>query len=96
VSCVRLEGCPTDPVCVTVGQVLDGAGVVAGSYLQSLTRRLAIGTELTLQRDRQGRVGSGLTFAARYSGADYTLTGNITSNGGLLATYCQRARDVPL
>ena len=73
-------------------QVLDGAGVLSASYLQSLSRRLVLGSELTVQRDRQGRVGSGLTFATRYSGADYMLTANVTTNGGLLATYFQRVR----
>lgn len=52
-----------------------------------------MGAELTLQRDRQGRVGSGLTFAARYTGGDYTLTGNVTTSGSVLASYFQRVNE---
>jgi len=74
-------------------QFLDGAGVLTTSYFQSLSRRLAVGAELTLQRDRQGRVGSGLTFAARYTGGDYTLTGNVTTSGSVLASYFQRVNE---
>ena len=60
--------------------------------MQALTQRLALGTELTVQRDRQGRIGSGLTFAGRYVGDEFMFTANASTNGSILATYIQRVR----
>jgi mitochondrial import receptor subunit TOM40 len=52
---------------------VDGTGILVASYLQSITKSLAVGAEAVLQRPMPGMEDSALSFAARYTFPRYKL-----------------------
>lgn len=76
--------------------VLDGAltGVFVGSYLQSVTPRLALGLEAVYQRiaANQGPE-SALSYAARYKGDGWIASGQLLTQGSVSAAYWKKLTD---
>ena len=76
--------------------VLDGAltGIYIGSYLQSITPRLALGLEAVYQRPAAS-LGpeSMLSYAARYKGDDWIASAQFLTQGGLQGSYWRRLSD---
>jgi len=72
---------------------LDGAltGIYIGSYLQSITPRLALGLEAVYQRPA-ANMGpeSVLSYAARYKGDDWIASAQLLTQGGLQTSYWRR------
>ncbi|KAB8360942.1 hypothetical protein FH972_024674 [Carpinus fangiana] len=66
-------------------------GIFVGSYMQSLTPRLALGMETMYQRvgaDQGPEVVS--SYAARYKGDDWIAAGQLLAQGSVQATYWRR------
>lgn len=72
---------------------LDGAltGIFVGSYMQSITPRLALGLEAVYNR-LAANMGpeSVLSYAARYKGDDWIASGQLLTQGSLSAAYWKR------
>ena len=75
---------------------LDGAltGIFIGSYLQSVTPRLALGVEAVYQR-AAANMGpeTVLSYAARYKGDDWIGSAQFLAQGGLQTSYWRRLSD---
>lgn len=75
---------------------LDGAltGIYIGSYLQSITPRLALGLEAVYQRPA-ANLGpeSMLSYAARYKGDDWIASAQFLTQGGVQGSYWRRLSD---
>ncbi|GAB7356589.1 hypothetical protein MBLNU459_g7318t1 [Dothideomycetes sp. NU459] len=75
---------------------LDGplTGIYIGSYLQSITPRLALGLEAVYQRPA-ANMGpeSVVSYAARYKGDDWVASAQLMMQGGLQASYWRRLSD---
>jgi mitochondrial import receptor subunit TOM40 len=69
-------------------------GMFIGSYLQSLTPRLALGLEGVLQKPGGG-LGpeAALSYAARYKGDDWIGSLQVLAQGGLQGSYWRRLTD---
>ncbi|KAJ8078790.1 translocase of outer mitochondrial membrane [Marasmius tenuissimus] len=70
----------------------DLTGVFVGSYLQSVTKNLALGTECLLQRPTPNTSEMMATYLAKYTSSDksWIATAQIQPAGMLQATYWQR------
>ena len=77
--------------------VVDGTGVFMASYLQSLTKRLAIGTEVIWQRPSPDMEEANMSYSAKYVGGqdrDWVATAQLMGGQGVLqGTYWQRLSD---
>lgn len=76
--------------------VLNGSGVIVGQYLHSVTKRLAIGTELLYQYGPNvpGYQIAVHTLAGRYAGDNYQVSTSLTPMaGGLHVCYYQKANE---
>lgn len=72
---------------------LDGAltGIFIGSYLQSITPRLALGLEAVYQRQAANMGPEAvLSYAARYKGDDWIASAQFLAAGGLQTSYWRR------
>ncbi|GAM90623.1 hypothetical protein ANO11243_086680 [Dothideomycetidae sp. 11243] len=76
--------------------MLEGAltGIFVGSYMQSITPRLALGLEAVYNR-LAANMGpeSVLSYAARYKGDDWIASGQLLTQGSLSAAYWKRISD---
>ena len=69
-------------------------GMFIGSYLQSITPRLALGLEGILQRPGGGMgPEAALSYAARYKGDDWIASAQLLTQGGLQGSYWRRLSD---
>ncbi|KAG8813976.1 translocase of outer mitochondrial membrane [Serendipita sp. 401] len=71
--------------------IVDGSGVYIGSYLQSLTKNLALGFETVMQRGPDGQ-DLGTTYLAKYTGdaKDWIATAQVQPIGLLQTSYWQK------
>jgi len=72
--------------------LLSGTGMGIAHYIQNVTSKLAIGTELAYQASPQipgGHIGV-LSLLGRYTGADYSLSATVSNAGSLHACYYQK------
>jgi mitochondrial import receptor subunit TOM40 len=72
---------------------LDGGltGIYIGSYLQSVTSKLALGIETVWQRGSLDQPPDAvMSYAARYKGADWVAALQLQGAGALNATYWRR------
>ena len=69
---------------------VDGQGIYTFSYLQSLTKRFALGTEVVRQSVQQMPPEVAVAWAAKYTGADWIATAQLAPTGTVTATYFQR------
>jgi len=76
--------------------ILDGplTGIYIGSYMQSITPRLALGLEAIYQRPA-ANMGpeSVVSYAGRYRGDDWIASAQLMTQGGLQASYWKRLSD---
>lgn len=76
--------------------LLEGSltGIVVGSYLQSVTPRLALGLEAMWQR-AAGNEGpqTAVAYAARYRGTDWIASAQLLAQGGIQTSYWKRLSD---
>ena len=76
--------------------VLDGTltGIYVGSYMQSVTPRLALGLEAVYNR-LAANMGpeSVLSYAARYKGDDWIASGQLLTQGSLSIAYWKKVAD---
>ncbi|KIV90784.1 hypothetical protein PV10_05392 [Exophiala mesophila] len=76
--------------------ILDGGltGIVIGSYLQSVTPRLALGLEGVWQRPAlNARPETAVSYAARYKGTDWIASAQYLAQGSLNTSYWRRLTD---
>jgi mitochondrial import receptor subunit TOM40 len=76
--------------------ILDGAltGIFIGSYLQSVTPRLALGMEGIWQRPAAAHGPDAfISWAARYTGKDWIASAQLLAQGGMQASYWRRLID---
>jgi len=69
--------------------VTDGTGIYLGSYLQSVTKNLALGVETLYQRQAPGQEELTASYLLKYSGTnrDWIATAQLQPAGMLQATY---------
>ena len=74
---------------------VDMSGIFVGSYIQSVTPNLALGTELFVSRGGPMEIPSAPTYLAKYTGTDksWIATAQLQSAGLLQATYWQRLNE---
>lgn len=76
--------------------ILDGplTGIFIGSYLQSVTPRLALGLEAVYQR-AAAQLGpeAMISYAARYKGEDWIASAQLMPAGGIQGSYWRRLSD---
>ncbi|KAI9832118.1 MAG: translocase of outer mitochondrial membrane [Phylliscum demangeonii] len=76
--------------------VLDGGftGILVGSYLQSVTPRLALGLEAVWQR---AAINAGpetaLSYCAKYTGPDWIASAQLQAQGAITTSYWRRLTD---
>lgn len=76
--------------------ILEGglSGMFIGSYLQSVTPRLALGLEGVWQKPGGGMAPeAALSYAARYKGDDWIGSLQLLTQGGLQGSYWKRLTD---
>ena len=77
--------------------VVDGTGVFMASYLQSLTKRFALGTEVIWQKPNADIEEANMSYMAKYVGGkdrDWIATATLQSAQGVInGTYWQRLSD---
>ena len=76
--------------------ILEGGltGIMVGSYLQSLTPRLALGLEAVWQRSAlNSGPETALSYCAKYSGKDWVATAQLQAQGALTTTFWRRVTD---
>lgn len=77
--------------------VTDGTGVFMASYLQSLTKRFSVGTEVIWQRPSPDMEEANMSYMAKYVGGadkDWIATAQLHGGQGILSgTYWQRLSD---
>lgn len=76
--------------------ILEGGltGIVIGSYLQSVTPKLALGFEGVWQRTALGsRPETAMSYCARYKGTDWIASAQYLAQGSLGASYWRRLTD---
>jgi mitochondrial import receptor subunit TOM40 len=76
--------------------ILEGGltGMFIGSYMQSITPKLALGLEGVLQRPGGGMgPEAALSYAARYKSNDWIASLQLLTQGGLQGTYWKRLTD---
>lgn len=76
--------------------ILEGGltGMFIGSYMQSVTPRLALGLEGILQAPGQGMgPEAALSYAARYKGDDWIGSAQLLTQGGLQTSYWRKLTD---
>jgi mitochondrial import receptor subunit TOM40 len=77
--------------------VVDGTGVFMGSYLQSVTKRLALGAECIWQRPNADVEEANMSYMAKYVGGadrDWIATAQLIGSQGVVqGTYWQRLSD---
>lgn len=76
--------------------ILDGAltGIFIGSWMQSVTPRLAVGLEAVYQRQAAEMGPESVTsYAARYKGDDWIGSLQLMPTGGLQTSYWRRLTD---
>ena len=73
----------------------DLSGLFIGSYLQSITPNLAIGTEMLVQRGGPMEIPTAPTYLAKYTSTDksWIATAQYQGMGLLNATYWQRINE---
>lgn len=70
------------------------SGIFIGSYLQSVTPRLSLGLEGVWQRAGAGQGPDVvLSYAGRYRGSDWILSGNLLAQGGVQTSFWKRLSD---
>lgn len=76
--------------------ILEGGltGIMVGSYLQSLTPRLALGLEAVWQRSAlNSGPETALSYCAKYAGKDWVATAQLQAQGALTTTFWRRITD---
>lgn len=76
--------------------ILNGSGVIVGQYLQNVTQRLALGSEILYQCGPTvpGNHIAVYTLAGRYTGNNYQISTSLTPMaGGLHVCYYQKANE---
>ncbi|KAI5122959.1 hypothetical protein M0805_006838 [Coniferiporia weirii] len=74
---------------------VDASGIFIGSYLQSVTKNLALGTEILVQRGGPMEVPAAPSYLAKYTSTDksWIATAQIQPMGMLSATYWQKINE---
>ena len=76
--------------------IIDGplTGIFVGSYMQSITSRLALGLETMYQRPSGGDPPTAImAYAARYKTPEWIASMQLLAQGGLNASYWRRIAD---
>jgi mitochondrial import receptor subunit TOM40 len=73
----------------------DGTGVYVGSYLQSLTKNIALGSEVVYQNAGRGMTDMTTSWLAKLSATDKSWVGTaqLQAAGALQATYWHKLSD---
>ncbi|THH10193.1 hypothetical protein EW145_g1504 [Phellinidium pouzarii] len=74
---------------------VDASGIFIGSYLQSVTKNLALGSEVLVQRGGPMEIPTTPSYIAKYTSTDkkWIATAQLQSMGVLSATYWQKLHE---
>ncbi len=69
-------------------------GIFIGSYMQSVTKRLALGMEAIWQRGATSQPPDALlSYCAKYKGEDWAATAQLQAQGAISTTFWRRLSD---
>jgi mitochondrial import receptor subunit TOM40 len=68
-------------------------GLYMASYLQSVTPKLAVGSELVLQRPTPDMEETAMSLVGKYTGKDFIATAVLQGLGAIQASYYQRINE---
>ncbi|KAI9293259.1 hypothetical protein K502DRAFT_325417 [Neoconidiobolus thromboides FSU 785] len=74
--------------------VSDSTGIFLVSYLQSITKNLALGSEALFQRTSKEMEDSSLSFTAKYATPESILTAQVMDQGMLQASYFHKVSEM--
>lgn len=72
---------------------MEFTGLYVASYLQSVTSKLAIGSEVVLQRPTPDMEETAMSLVGKYTGNDYIATAQFQGLGAIQASYYQRINE---
>ncbi|KAI9028091.1 eukaryotic porin/Tom40 [Phycomyces nitens] len=72
---------------------MEFTGLYMASYLQSVTRNLAVGSEVVLQRPTPDMEETAMSLVAKYTGSDFIATAQLQGMGAIQASYYQRINE---
>jgi mitochondrial import receptor subunit TOM40 len=75
--------------------LINGTGVGVLQYIQRVTNKIDLGSELVYQSSPQlpgGHIAA-LSFSGRYSGPDYSLASTISNSGAMHASFWQKCSE---
>ena len=71
----------------------DGTGIFTASYLQSISKKFAVGIEGVMQKPMKNVQEFGFTLAGKYTGSNYVATVNLQQLVALQASYFHKVSD---
>ncbi|KAL1926540.1 hypothetical protein VTP01DRAFT_5661 [Rhizomucor pusillus] len=72
---------------------MEFTGLYVASYLQSITSKFALGSEVVLQRPTPEMEETAMSLVGKYSGKDFIATAQLQGLGALQASYYQRINE---
>lgn len=72
---------------------LELTGLYMASYLQSVSQRLVVGSEIVLQRPTPDMEETAMSLVGKYTGNDYIATAQFQGVGAIQASYYQRINE---
>lgn len=72
---------------------MEFTGLYVASYLQSVSSKLAIGSEIVLQRPTPDMEETAMSLVGKYTGNDYIATAQFQGLGAIQASYYQRINE---
>ncbi|KAI7849684.1 eukaryotic porin/Tom40 [Circinella umbellata] len=72
---------------------MEFTGLYVASYLQSVTPKLALGSELVLQRPTPDMEETAMSLVGKYTGKDFIATAQFQGLGAIQASYYQRINE---
>jgi hypothetical protein len=72
---------------------LEMTGLYMASYLQSVTQKLVVGSEIVLQRPTRDMEETAMSLVGKYTGSDYIATVQFQGMGAIQTSYYQRINE---
>ncbi|KAG0170639.1 translocase of outer mitochondrial membrane [Apophysomyces sp. BC1034] len=72
---------------------MEFTGIYMANYLQSVTPKLAVGSEIVLQRPTPDMEETAMSLVGKYTGSDFIATAQFQGLGAIQASYYQRINE---
>jgi mitochondrial import receptor subunit TOM40 len=72
---------------------VDATGIFVASYLQSVSKNVALGVEVAHQRPDAATQETQLSYVAKVSGSDFVLTTNVSQIGVMQTSYVHKVNE---